>query len=102
VQHLELKSSVAEDSSSDMQCYITGQVVPIVSKDYIPFFFYTYIYRLKQFLTCVSLNMKALQFIQTSATTCPMTMSHPIRCKSTILVVAFDDTREELKGISES
>jgi hypothetical protein len=37
VQHVEFTSSVAEDRSSDMQCCITGHVVPIVSKDGILF-----------------------------------------------------------------
>lgn len=59
MQHLEFTVSVAEDKCSGMQCCITGQVVPVVSKD---FFF-------KQFLNYVS-------FMETSGTTCPVTQCH--------------------------
>lgn len=40
MQHLEFTSSVAENRSSGMQCCISGQVVPIVSKDCIPALFF--------------------------------------------------------------
>jgi hypothetical protein len=100
VQHLEFTSSVAEDRSSDMQCCITGQVVPIVSKDYIP--------PPPLFKGNTVIDLCVLVYEGTTdhgniRTHLPNdTVSHPRRCKSSILVVAFDDMGEELKGISES
>jgi hypothetical protein len=99
VQHLEFTSSVAEDRSSDMQCCITGQVVPIVSKDPPPLFVGG---GRKTVLDLCDLEYIGTTVHENISNHLPNdTVSHPRRCKSSILVVAFDGMGEELKGISE-
>jgi len=100
VQHLEFTSSVAEDRSSGMQCYISGQVVPIVSKDCILSLFFL---KGKTVLDLCVLEYKNTTVHGNISNHLPNdTVLHARRCKSSILVVAFGDMGEEPKGISES